>query len=336
MPSLREAQLRHAVHYETVVGDLNDLYLGGGAALDMRLSRFNQEWLSIQLGWAQAKTLSAEDETAARLCSSYPRVAAALLNMCLPPQERLRWLKVGLECARRLKDRGAEGRHLGDLGMAYAALGEKARAVECFVERRRIARETEDRLGEAAALGNLGNIYVSTRNLRRAIEYYEQALAAYRGASARRGEADALSNLAVALRDSGRIASAVLYHESALAIYREIGYRRGEGQTLNNLGVIYRKVGNQQRALKLFGTALLTFREMKDPRGEAFALWNMGMALEKQLDRERAIAHAEAALLIFTRLEDSSAAEVERTLARWGVRTQEGTDGKPMNHAQPT
>jgi hypothetical protein len=84
MPSLREAQLRHAAHYETVVGDLNDLYLGGGAALDIGLRRFDQEWLSIQLGWAQAKALSSEDETAARLCSSYPRIAAALLNMRLP------------------------------------------------------------------------------------------------------------------------------------------------------------------------------------------------------------------------------------------------------------
>ena len=100
------------------------MYLEGGAALALGLQLFDLEWQNIRAGWSCVETLRGADERAARLCVSYSRVGAALLNMRLHPRERIRWLEVGLDCTRRLGDRKAEGRHLGDLGMAYAALGE--------------------------------------------------------------------------------------------------------------------------------------------------------------------------------------------------------------------
>jgi tetratricopeptide (TPR) repeat protein len=53
-----------------------------------------------------------------------------------------------------LKDRQAEGAHLGNLGSAYSDLGEPGRAIELYNQQLVIAREIGDRRGEGNALFN--------------------------------------------------------------------------------------------------------------------------------------------------------------------------------------
>src|SRR5688572_21443770 len=106
--SLPEAQLRHAEHYETVLRGINELYLEGDKALKLGLSQFDRERNNIDLGRSSAHALSERDKRAARLCSSYPRVGAALLNLLLPARVRIRWIEAGLAAAQRMGDRRAE------------------------------------------------------------------------------------------------------------------------------------------------------------------------------------------------------------------------------------
>ena len=119
-------------------------------------------------------------------------------------------LNAGLTAARASSDRRGEGNALGNLGLAYAALGDARRAIEFYEQHRDIAREIGDRRGEGAALGNLGNAYAALGEPRRAIEFYEQH------------------------RD----------------IAREIGDRRGEGAALGNLGLAYLALGEPRRAIE--------------------------------------------------------------------------------------
>src|SRR5437588_1688039 len=107
-PSLQEAQLRHAEHYETVLRSINELYLEGGAALKIGLNQFDRERGNIDLGRSSAHALSESDKRAAKLCSSYPRVGAALLNLLLPARVRIHWIKAGLAAAQQMGDRRAE------------------------------------------------------------------------------------------------------------------------------------------------------------------------------------------------------------------------------------
>ena len=60
-------------------------------------------------------------------------------------------------------DRRGEGAALGNLGLAYADLGEVNKAIEFYKQVLVIAREIGDRRGEGSALGNLGNAYLSRR-----------------------------------------------------------------------------------------------------------------------------------------------------------------------------
>jgi len=58
--------------------------------------------------------------------------------------------------ARDWGERGAEGNVLGDLGLAYAALGEVRQAIEYHEQALAMAREIGDRRLEGNTLTNLG------------------------------------------------------------------------------------------------------------------------------------------------------------------------------------
>lgn len=47
MPTPLEVKLRHAAHYKSVMRDLNELYLEGGAALELGLRLFDLEWQNV-------------------------------------------------------------------------------------------------------------------------------------------------------------------------------------------------------------------------------------------------------------------------------------------------
>src|SRR5438552_12992084 len=119
MASRLEAQVRHAEHFEAVLRGINELYLEGGQSLKLGLTLFDAERSNIEEGWSAARVLAHDDDRATKLCSSYPRVGAALLNMRVPPRERIQRSEAGLTAAQRLADRQAESRHLGDIAAAY-------------------------------------------------------------------------------------------------------------------------------------------------------------------------------------------------------------------------
>ena len=105
----------------------------------------------------------------------------------------------------------------------------RAEPIEQYEQALVIDREIGDRRGEGADLGNLGMAYAALGEVRRAIEQYEQALVISREIGDRRGEGADLGNLGNGVRGPGQVGRAIEQYEQALAISREIGDRRGEG-----------------------------------------------------------------------------------------------------------
>ena len=66
-------------------------------------------------------------------------------------------IEAALAAARAQQDRRNEGAWLGNLGNAYAALGQVEQAIDYYQQALAIAREIGDRRGEGNHLGNLGN-----------------------------------------------------------------------------------------------------------------------------------------------------------------------------------
>jgi tetratricopeptide (TPR) repeat protein len=350
-----EASLRHADHYVEVLRDANNLYKKGGDSLMSGLALFDLEWGNIEAGQAWAVENGENDDAAADMCSSYPGAGAHCLGLRQHPRERIRWLEAGLAAARRLGDRAAEGRHLGNLGNACQSLGEYRRAIEYYEHRLQIeigdrrgessalgglgnayhllgeyrraieyhqqhlqiAGEIGDRQGEGNALGNLGVAYESLGEYRRAIEYHQQHLQIAGEIGDRLGEGTALGNLGVAYENLGEARRAIEYHERHLRIACEIGDRQGEGRALGNLGIAYKNLGENRRAIEHYKQHREIARETGDRQGECNALWNMSLTLRKLGDHKEAIKLAEASLKIHEEIEDPFAPTVRKKLEEW-------------------
>jgi len=155
---------------------------------------------------------------------------------------------------REIGDRRGEGVLLGNLGIAYYALGDARRAIEFYEQALVIDRDAKhgDRRGEGADLGNLDLAYYALGDARKAIEFHEQALVIDRDAKHgdRRGEGADLGNLDLAYYALGDARKAIEFHEQALVIDRDAkhGDRRGEGADLGNLGSAYYSLGDARQA----------------------------------------------------------------------------------------
>jgi tetratricopeptide (TPR) repeat protein len=311
-------QKRFATHYKNVLAAAKELYKEGGESLLRGLALFDLEWGNIQAGhaWVAAQADPA-DADVARLGMTYPDAGVYVLYLRQHSRERISWLEIALAAARRLQDRAGEGTALGNLGTAYADLGETHRAIQFHEQYLAIAREIGDRRGEGAVLGNLGIDYKNLGETSRAIQFYEQQLAIGREIGDRRGEGNALGNLGNAYYLQGETRRAIQFHEQALPILREIGDRRAEGAVLGNLGLAYDNLGETNRAIQFYEQQLAIVTEIGDRRGEGNALWNMSLVLDQLGKRAQAIQHAEQALTIREQIEDPNAAKVRAQLAAW-------------------
>ncbi|MGI9108204.1 MAG: ATP-binding protein [Pyrinomonadaceae bacterium] len=297
-PEREQAGSLHAAHYLQILSTADDLFLRGGEAIAGGLSLFDNERVNIEAGQEWAAARFADDGQAAHLCNGYPGAGVYVLNLRQHPRDFIRWHEAALSAARQLKDRAAEGRHLGNLGVAYAALGETRRAIEFHEQHRDIAREIGDRRGEGNALGNLGLAYADLGETRRAIEFHEQRLDIAREIGDRRGEGNALGNLGVAYAALGETRRAIEFYEQHRDIAREIGDRRGEGNALGNLGNAYAALGETRRAIEFHEQALVISREIGDRRGEGADLGNLGNAYAALGETRRAIEFYEQHLVI--------------------------------------
>ncbi len=290
------AQLRHARHYQAVGAAADELYLQGGENMLRGLVLFDREraHLETAFDWLQSQN----DDESSRLVVSLVDAIAYTSGLRFHPRQRIRWLEVQCDAARRVKDRRGEGAALGNLGLAYFALSDARKAIEFYEQALTIDREIGDRRGEGAALGNLGNAYAALGDSRKAIEFYEQALTIAREIGDRRGEGADLGNLGLAYADLGDARKAIEFYEQHLKIAREIGDRRGEGNALGNLGVAYKNLGDARKAIEFYEQRLVIAREIGDRRGEGNALGNLGLAYAALGDARKAIEFYEQALTI--------------------------------------
>jgi tetratricopeptide (TPR) repeat protein len=284
----RTAQYRHAEHYCGVLRAAEAEYLKGGDAMGVGLALADAEWPNIQAGAAWARGHAESSLAALALVSKYPDAGAYVLDLRLHPRQYADWLEAAVAAARKLGDRAAEGRHLGNLGLAYADLGEPQRAIEYHEQALVISREIEDRRAEGQDLGNLGNAYAALGEPRRAIEFQEQHLEIARAIGDRHGEGHALGNLGNAYAALAEPRRAIEFYEQDLEIARALGDRHGEGQAFGNLGIAYAALGEPRRAIEFCEQQLTITRAIGDRRGEANACWNIGLAYEKLGDLPRA------------------------------------------------
>ncbi|MGB0384537.1 MAG: tetratricopeptide repeat protein [Ardenticatenaceae bacterium] len=210
----------------------------------------------------------------------------------------LRWLPRAAELAQKAGKLRDQGAHLGNLGLAYADLGEVERAISHYNRALEISRQTGDKRMQGSALGNLGLAYANLGELSRAIEHYNQALEISRQIGDKRGEGAWLGNLGIAYKDLGEVERAIEHYNRALEIHRQIGDKRGEGNDLGNLGLAYRRLGEVERAIEHYNQALEISRQIGHKQAQGSILGNLGLAYADLGELSRAIEHYNQALEI--------------------------------------
>ncbi len=264
---------RHAEYFEGLASRANGEFKAGHEGVLRGLQLFDRERRNIEAGQQWAAARIADDETAARLARQYCTRAPYLLSLRLPPRGRIAWLEASAKGARQIGHKQGEGVALGNLGLAYAELGETRRAIEFYEQGLVIDREIGDRRGEGNALGNLGVAYAALGETRRAIELYEQRLVIDREIGDRRGEGVALGNLGSAYAVLGETRRAIEFYEQALVIASEIGDRRGEGNASHNIAAALARGGRPDEAIEAAERAVAIFEQIEDP--------NLGKAQEQ-------------------------------------------------------
>jgi tetratricopeptide (TPR) repeat protein len=124
---------------------------------------------------------------------------------------------------------------VGNLGIAYEALGQYQKATICYEQALDCAHEQKNRWGEGVWLGNLGVCHYRLGQTWRAIECYQRSLAISQEIGDRGGEVGGLGRLSYCYADLGQTSLALRYHDQALTISREIKAQEVEGRLLTNL-----------------------------------------------------------------------------------------------------
>ena len=136
-----------------------------------------------------------------------------------------------------------------------------------------LAVDIGHRQDEAGTLGNLGLAYRALGQVEQAIAYHQKALVIHQEIGNRQGEATQLGNLGLATLALGQVEEAIAYHQQALAIDQEIGYRQGEAADIGNLGVAYRDLGQTAQAREYLQQALAIFEAIKSPYADRVREW---------------------------------------------------------------
>jgi tetratricopeptide (TPR) repeat protein len=352
-PEAEISRLRHARHYLQVLSTANSLCKQGSKNILTGLALFDREAGHIRTAQAWAA------EYDPGLCNAFPSAGAYVLNLRLTPREKIAWLKPALVAARQLNDRPGEGVHLGNLGLANAALGRLRRAVWFYNKALIIYREIANRHGEAATLGNLGLACADRGRPRRAIHFYEKQLEIVRELGNPRAEGRVIGYLGLAYAALGETRKAILFHEKYLEIARAIADLPGQEQALANLGLAYADLGETRHALVYYEDRLEIAQAICDRRSAGRAFANLGTAyadlveirksiesLEKHMEisreigdlrgdgnaraslgntfytlgqKKQAVTLMRQALLLYQQIKSSNAGWVFNKLMAWGV-----------------
>jgi tetratricopeptide (TPR) repeat protein len=179
----------------------------------------------------------------------------------------------------QLNDPLLEQSNLGELGSAYAYLGQTDKAIACQEKALAIARANKDHYNESVWLTNLGNRYTNLGQITRAIAYYQKALTLIRARKDRRSEGLNLMALGTCYAHLGRLSHAIDHYKRAQRIARELGDVGIEGYCLSNLGNVYTTLGQPTRAIAAHDQALAIARQIGSRVEEARRLGNLAEAL---------------------------------------------------------
>lgn len=293
MPSILDAQLRHARYYEAILRSAEDIYVRGGGTVPS-LELLDSELSNIRAGQAWAEERSGPEgrlPEAGLLCMGYANAARRILLLRLPYGEYIRWQRSALDYSREL----------------YPVVNKSPQERVAY-----LLNEMRGFNNMAAAHEALGEPFPASLLFKSVLDFADKAN------KIEEGVADVEKELALAglartcsVMDNGtKAVEALKYHEMRFKLTRKLGNRRGEAEVINGLGFIYTSIGRERNAIKLYERALAIARELNDLRLQQEVLTNLGNAYFGLRKFRRAIETFRENLDIARRLGDLGSEEL--------------------------
>lgn len=300
MPSLHEARLRHAKHFEAVLREAEARYLQSDESIHQGLSLFEQESKNIYAAQSWTASNAGNDGEAAQLCNNFGSAATSLLTRRFPADQAIAWLEAARDAANQLNKKYEKWGHLANLGNLYTVRGNIAQAIVYYEECLQVIEELGERArrGKGVILGQMGTAYYSQNQIEKAITCYKEQLAIAREYKVPQEISAALGNLGRAHRANKQFDKAIAFLEEALKITRESGDLHGEGITLGSLGQAYFDLKNPPKAVEYHEEYLVLMRRTGDRQSECTALGGLAHAYHASGDTPKAIECSEDALKI--------------------------------------
>ncbi|WP_171059858.1 tetratricopeptide repeat protein [Streptomyces montanus] len=279
------------------------------------------------LAWLDAElpNLVAACRTGAELTPFAGMVMARSLGHYLVRRRRFEeWVELAtlaVHASRRLSDRHAECKALGDLGAALMNARRFTEAITTCRDAVALCRETGDRRGEGMALGNMAQALREMRQPEEAMIACRDADVIFRETGFRREEGLALATLGGVLLQSRQFEEAVVACRDAAAILRETGDRDNEGTALVNLGLALVETHRFEEAVAACRDAIAIFRDTGNRHGEVLPLTNLGVALQELGRHEEAVTTHQDTVAMYRETDDRDGegralAHLGRALAR--------------------
>ena len=185
---------------------------------------------------------------------------------------------------------------LTNLGNAYNALSQPAKAIDFSQQALPLYRQEGNTDGEAKDLMNLGNVYLALSQPAKAIDFFQQALPLFVKAGDKHRQANDLGNLGNAYLALSQPAKAIDFYQQALPLYRQAGDADGQASDLNNMGIAYNALSQPAKAIDFYQQALPLFVKAGDRTGQASDLNNLGNAYNALSQPAKAIDFFQQAL----------------------------------------
>jgi CHAT domain-containing protein len=152
------------------------------------------------------------------------------------------------------------------------------RAIEKYLQARRLWRRNNDRRREALCILNVADTYLDLSENQKALHSYKTAANLSSLSKDLQSEIKALNGVSYVLIDLGEPASSFRYSNRARQLSEQIGDRAGFAEALDNAGLAHCSVGDKTKSLPFFAQAFSLFKALGDRLGQAQSLTNQGYA----------------------------------------------------------
>ena len=214
-------------------------------------------------------------------------------------------------------------RHMSNVGMTYAHLGDLPRAADLMQQALALYEKLDDEFGIAHTLNRLSGPLMDSGRRAEARGQLMRALELARCRGFRSAEATALNNLGLLDEDDEDLESAARNFRASLVILAETQEEDHRASTFSNLGSIEMELGNRAAAKECFEQSIEINKKLGRDEGLAVALNNLATLIEDDGDATAALVLYRRALALQESIGDSIhigniAANIGKVLAKRG------------------